>query len=153
MKRFCIGTFALLFIFGTISAAQAQLLLRGDASYWVYGDRVRVNLEDITNYSDQTTGRLRLMVWASRDRWEYFDRGRLLGYGLLPRLLPGQNLSNVRRTMDLNEPRTGWYYITVTLEERVPTARGGWRWTIRDRVEFDQREYFWRAPEGWPFPF
>src|SRR5690348_5834337 len=124
MKRFCLSAIALLFVAWVAPSAQAQLVLRGDASYWVRGDRMRVNIEDITNYSDQTSGRLALMVWASKDPWESFDRGRLIGWTSIPRLLPNQNLSDVHRTITINRPSTGWYYITVTLEERVRTESG-----------------------------
>ena len=153
MKRFCLAACALLFLACAVPAARAQLLMRGDASYWVYRDRIRVNVEDITNYSDQTTGRLRFMVWASEDPWEYFDRGRLIAFGLLPKLLPFQNLSDVHRTMDLHKPHTGWYYITVTLEERVLTESGTMRWVIRDKIEFNEQQFFRRFSDSWYFPF
>ena len=151
MKRFSLVALTLLFFACAVPAARAQLLMRNDASYRIYGDRIRINVEDITNYSDQTTGRLRFMVWASKDPWDFYDRGRLIAFGLLPRLGPYQNLSDVHRTMDLNKPSTGWYYITVTLEERVRTESGTLRYVIRDKIEFDEQYYFWRPRLGWPF--
>ena len=153
MKRFCLAAYALLFLACAVPAARAQLLMRGEASYLVYRDRSRVNVEDITNYTDQTTGRLRFMVWASENPWDYYDRGRLIAFVLLPRLLPYQNISDVHRTMGLNKPHTGWYYLTVTLEEQVRTESGTLRFVIRDRLEFNERQYLWRAGDGWPFPF
>lgn len=127
--------------------------MRGDASYRVYRDRIRVEVDDITNLGGQTTGRLRWMVWASEDPWDFFDPGHLIAFSLLPRLGPNQNFSNAHRTMGLHKPKTGWYYITVTLEERVRDQNGRMRWVIRDRVEFDDQQYFWRSPTGLPFPF
>lgn len=152
MKRLGFAALTLLLLACAAPAVQAQVVLRGNASYRIYGDRVRVSVEDLTNLGATTTGRLRLMVWASEDPWEYFDPGNLIAFSLLPRLGPYQNYSDVRRTMSLHKPSTGWYYITVTLEERV-LQDGVYRWVIRDKVEFDDQAYFWRRPSGWPFPF
>ena len=153
MKRIYLTALALLFIVCAVPAAQAQLLMRGDASYWVRGDRIRINIEDITNFSDETSGRLALMVWASEDPWETFDHGQLIAYSLLPKLLPNQNLSDVRRTMAFHKPRTGWYYITVTLQERVRTESGTLRWVIRDKIEFNEQQFFRRFSDSWYLPF
>ena len=153
MKRFSLVAVALLFVACAVPTARAQVLMRGDASYLVLRDRIRVNVEEITNYSDKTTGQLALMVWASKDPWEFSDRGRLIGWASLPRLLPLQSHSDVHRTIAYQKPHTGWYYITVTLEERVRTESGTLRWATRDRIEFNERQYFWRAGDHWPFPF
>ena len=138
---------------GAIVGAKAQVLMGGDVDYLIHGSRARVFVEDITNFGTETTGRLRFILWASEDRWQEFDRGRLIGFALLPRLTPGRDLDKVRRTLHFDRPPTGWYYLTLTLEERVLDTEGGAHWEIRDVVEFDGQHYFRRGWSPWPFPF
>ena len=153
MKRFRILVLAAVLTMGALTGARAQVLMDGDVDFVIYGSRVRVYVEDITNFGSETSGRLRFILWASEDRWEEFDRGRLVGFALLPRLAPQQDLDDVRRTLHFNRPPTGWYYLTLTLEERVFDTEGQPHWEIRDVVEFDDRHYFRRGLGHWPFPF
>jgi len=125
--------------------AKAQVVLRGDASYWIHGSDVTVEVEDITNFGDKTTERLRFVVWASKDHWENYDRGRILGLEALPRLGAHANFDGVRRTMHRYDVPNGWYYVTLTLAERIVDENGKVRWEIRDGVEFDERRYLGRS--------
>jgi len=146
----------LLAILLTLSAAagsKAQVLMSGDVDFFIHGSRLRVFIEEITNLGDETTGRLRLTMWASEDRWREFDRGRLIGFSLLPRLRPHQDLDDLRRTLHFDRPPTDWYYVTLTLEERVFDDEGNPRWEIRDVVEFDGQYYIRRGWDHWAFPF
>ena len=133
-------------------AAPAQVVMRGDVHYWISNSRVRVDVEDITNFGDQTTDRLRFVVWASEDPWEYYDRGRVLAVVALPRLGAHRNFDDVGRTMRVHRPPTGWYYVTLGLMERKVDENGQVRWVVRDKVEFRGQHYFSRSwfPD---FPF
>ena len=146
MKRVRIALFVSLLLAAAAIGAKAQVLLRGDAAYWTYGSRVRIEVDDITNFNDEATDRLRLILWASEDHWENFDRGRILGLTALPRLSPHQNFDSVHRTTHLYRIPSGWYYVTLTLAERTVDENGQVRWVIRDKVEFDGRRYFGRSP-------
>jgi hypothetical protein len=153
MKRVRLALFVGLLLAGTAIGAKAQVVMRGDVDYWTYGSRVRFEVDDITNLSDQPTDRLRLILWASEDPWEDFDRGRILGLAALPRLGPNQNLDDVHRTTHLYRIPSGWYYVTLTLAERTVDENGLVRWVIRDKVEFDDRRYFSRRSPLPLFPF
>ncbi len=152
MKSFWIRTFLVLCL-GLAVNASAQVVLRGDVDAWFYGSRVRIDVEDMTNLSDVTTDKLRFRLWASEDSWRTYDRGELIAFGSLPRLNARQNLNDFHRTLHVQRPDdSGWYYVTLTLEERTVDENGQTRWQIRDVVEFDGRRYFQRS--AWfPFPF
>ena len=142
------------FLAAATFGAKAQVVLRGDVNYWTYGSHVRVAVENITNFGDQTTDRLRYVLWASKDHWENYDRGRVIALTALPRLGAHRNFSDVNRTMHLYRPPTGWYYVTLTLAERTLDESGKVRWEIRDKVEFDGLHFFTRSSlPPFPFPF
>lgn len=151
MKKLLIALAAV--IISTLGA-QAQVLLRGDVWYAIYGDRFRLEADAFSNYGDQTTERLRFRVWASEDRWETYERGRVIALGALPRLRAEQTRYDLHRTVRIHYPHTDWYYITVTVEERFFDELGKARWDIMDIVEFSGRRYL-RDPDDWwrPFPF
>ena len=140
-------------LFLAAAGAQAQVVMRGDVDFWTYGSRVRIEVEDITNLDDETTDKLRLVLWASEDPWEDYDRGRILALTALPRLGPNYNFDDVRRTTRLYRPPHGWYYVTLTLAERTVGEDGRVRWEIRDKVEFDGRYHFGPSSVPSPFPF
>jgi hypothetical protein len=153
MKRHSHVLLALLLVLGGAAGAHAQLVARGDVDLWFYGSRVRIDFEDLTNFSDAQTDRLRFRLWASEDPWRTYDRGELISIGALPRLQPNQNLSDFHRTVHVHRPDDpGWYYLTLTLEERTFDENGQKSWQIRDVVEFDGRRFF-RRFSWFPFPF
>jgi hypothetical protein len=133
------GLAAALFLFAP-GAFAANVQMSGHVDYATHGSRVRLYVEEINNFSDMTTDRLRLRLWASEDHWNEFDPGRLIAFFNLPRLYPYQTLDDVHPRVLLNIPPNGWYHVTLTLEERV-------------MVEFDGERYFRRNFVGWPFPF
>ena len=148
MKRTRVLLLALLVLF-TAAGASAQLLMRGDINYATYGSRVRIDVEEIANFEAEKTDRVRFRLWASEHRWTEFRRGHLIAVAPLPRIGPHETLDDVHRRVHLNRPPSGWYYVTLVLEERVVDETGA-RWEIRDVVEFDDQQYFRR---NWPFPF
>jgi hypothetical protein len=106
----------------------------------MFGSRLNVFLEEVDNLNDAVTGRLRLRVWAKEDHWNQSDRWHLLGTTTaLPRVRANRSRSNLWCSMPLRRPDTGWYYVTVALEERVVDAAGIARWAIRDLRESDDR--------------
>lgn len=124
----------------------------GYIDYETYGSRMLIFIEELQNYSDVATDRLRLRLWASEDRWRPTRRGRMLAFSLLPRLLPFEDRDFIELDRPWRRPPSGWYYVTITVEERVIDEGGNRTWEIRDAIEFDDRHYFRRSV--WPpFPF
>ena len=142
-----------LFVAFTAIGARAQLVMRGDINYLTAGSHIHIEMDALTNFGDQTTDRVRFRLWASEDPWRFYDRGHLIAFGRLPRLRAHENISDVHRTVHLYRPSSGWYFVTLTLEERTIDESGQIHWEIRDAVEFDGQEYFSRDFDGWPFPF
>jgi len=120
----------------------AQVLMRGDIRYDVFGSSVFIYVEDIINFGDATTERLRLKLWASDDPWTEEHPGRVLAVTRLPKLRAHRDFDHVSRYVHLNRPPTGWYHVTLTLEERVFAEDGTFHWELRDVVKFDGRDYF-----------
>ena len=133
------------------AAPAAQVQMSGHVDYVTAGSRVRLYVEELNNWSDVTTDRLRLRLWASDDEWNEFDRGRLIAFALLPRLRPFETRHDLHPRVHLNIPPNGWYHVTLTVEERVVDETGK-HWELRDVVEFDGEHYFRRNFVGWPFP-
>jgi hypothetical protein len=153
MKRLKIVLLAGLLTLSAAFAGKAQVLMSGDVDFQVYGSRIRIFVEDITNLGDETTDRLRFRVWGTKDRDDHFSEGRIFAVGLIPRIFPHRDLDDVRRTLHLFRPSTGWYYVTLTLEERTFDEEGQVHWEVRDVVEFDGLHYFSRSRDYFPFPF
>lgn len=128
--------------------------MRGDIFFDFFGSRAFIYIEDITNFDDRTTDRLRLRLWASKEPWSFDHPGRVLATTRLPRLGAGRDLDDVHKNTRLHHPSsTGWYHVALTLEERVVAEDGSRQWEVRDAVEFDGRVYF--VDDDWdPFwPF
>jgi hypothetical protein len=152
MKRTPVLPLALLLLF-TVAGARAQVLMSGDVYYVSQGSRISIFAEEITNVGAETTDRLRFRLWASKHHhWSQYNRGHLIAFTLLPRLFPYEVWHDVHPRIGLHRPSNGWYYVTLTLEERVVDARGT-HWEFRDVIAFDGQTYFRRDFVGWPFPF
>jgi hypothetical protein len=133
-------------------AAQAQVVMRGDVGIRLDDNRARVWVEDITNFGGVDTDRLRFRLWASEDEWRDGGDRELLSVMPVGRLRAHENRSEIRRKGPLWEPDSGWYYVTLVLEERSADQTGAVRWVPRDRVEFDGRFYISkRFNPFWPF--
>ena len=150
MKRLWIVLLAGLLAF----SAKAQVLMSGDVDFDVFGSRIRIFIENISNLGDETTDRLRLRVWGTKDRDDHFSEGRILAVGLIPRVRPHDTFHDLRRTLHVFRPPSGWYFVTVALEERTFDEEGQVHWDPRDAVEFDGQYYFSRSGRSYfPFPF
>jgi hypothetical protein len=132
------------------SAARAQVLMRGDIDYATSGSRIRIFIEDITNFGSETTDRLRLRMFASRHHWQPTRPGRLIAFSLFPRLLPLEDREDILLSRPFRRPPSDWYYVTLTLEERTFDESGQVRWEIRDAVSFGQ-QYISNFDDFFPF--
>ena len=65
MKRL----FSLLVIALGLSAAPAQIYF-DDVEVWMNSSRTRIELENLQNFSTNTTGRLRVVLYATEEEWD-----------------------------------------------------------------------------------
>ena len=130
------------------SVAQAQVQMDGNVSYFLFGSKVTVYMEEVQNLSDTKTGTLRIRVYATTDHWDQLERGHLLGSDSLPRLRANSDRFHLRRSMRLHRPDPDWYYVTVVVEERVVDETGS-HWVFRDSRESSDRMLIARTA----FPF
>ena len=149
MKRLLL---LLVLAFG-LSAARAQIYF-DDADLWLHHSRVRIEVEDLQNISTNTTGKLRVVLFATRDEWDDTNHRKALATYGVKRLQPGQYRHRVRKTVHLRRPdHWGWHWLTVAVQERAPDETGKLVWITRDYIEFDHPVYF--APRFheilWPF--
>ena len=136
-----------------LNAAEAQIYF-GDAELRLNYSRARIELEDLQNFGTNTTGQLRVVLYATEDEWDDTHHREAVAYFPLPRLEPGQLRRHLRKTVRVHRPDDGgWYWLTLTVQERALDEHGRYRWFIRDHIEFDHRFYF--APRWrhifWPF--
>jgi hypothetical protein len=143
MKTLRLAVFALLLAIST-AALNAQVRMEGDVDFAIFGSKIRVYIEDLENLSEERTGRLRLRVWASEERWDEFDRGYLIGAATVSALRGYEDRDHYRKTMSLKRPPSDDYYITITIEERVVDEEGNVTWELHDAVESDDRVYISR---------
>jgi hypothetical protein len=142
MKKLRPAFSLLLLAFAVINVKAADVVIRNDVDFALHSSRVTVWIEDLTNFSDERSGRLRWRLWASEDRWDPEVKGHLLSLATLRPLGAHTNREDVRRTRHLRRPHdSDDYYVTLTLEERVRDEDGNSHWEIRDTVEFDDRVY------------
>ncbi len=148
MKGFKVLLIGLLFAI-TASSAHALVLLNGDISFYRYGERGRVRIDRLVNFEEVKTGRMRVRIWATED--EYWDDSHRhnVGQFFLNPVQAASTYHNIRRTVRLRNPSTGWYYVTLTLEERVVETGGTVTWRLRDTVELDDPVFFVRKPRWW----
>jgi hypothetical protein len=152
MKRtYVLSLFCLLVCAGMPVARGAEIFMDGHIDFAVSGSRMHIFIEDITNFSDTRTDRLRIRMWASEDRWHPDRKGRLLTFTRIARLGPFGDFDDVNLSRPWHRPPPDLYYVTITLEERTFNEEGVAEWVIRDAVEFNDRFYF--SDWDWPFPF
>ncbi len=151
--RFRSALFCVWLVIASAVGAQAQVLMDGHVGYRILGSGVTIYVEDIENLGNTTTDRLRLRLWVSDHHWSGPEAAQPIAVASLPRLRPQRDLDDVHRTVNLHRPSTDWYYVTLTLEERVVEPDGSKHWEIRDAVEFDGQRYFVRHTFNpfWPF--
>jgi hypothetical protein len=137
----------------TAIGARAQVLMDGYIRYQLFDSSVNIYVEDVTNFGDVTTDRLRLRLWASEHSWSEEFPGRVLATTRLQKIKAHRDLDHVRRNTHLHRPSTDWYHVTLTLEERVVAEDGTKHWEIRDVVEFDGEDYIREHVFNplWPF--
>ena len=147
MKR--LRSFLLLMVFaGFLTSARAQVLLRGDADWWTWDDRVYMEVDHVTNFNDTPTGELRLRLVATLNSYRDWRTGFTLGRREIKPLDANENRTGVRRKARLHLPdRHDYYYVTLVLEERVANDDGTSSWQARDAIEFDGQ--YWLGDDWW----
>jgi GT2 family glycosyltransferase len=154
MKRWFLLALLCLLTCGGLTTANAQVLMGGHIDYEIWGSRIYVYIEDITNFSEERTGRLRWRMWASEDPWRPERKGYMLTFRPVGRLGPAADHDDLDFSRPWHRPPSGWYYVTFTLEERTFDENGAVLWVLRDAIEFDNRRYFSRwDDDDWPWPF
>lgn len=140
-------------LLATAISARAQVLMDGYIDYQIFDSSVTIYVEDITNFGDATTDRLRLRLWASEHRWAPEQPGRVLATTRLQKIRAHHDIDYVHRNTSLHRPSSDWYHITLTLEERVFAEDGTVYWELRDVVEFEDEDYIREHTFNpfWPF--
>ena len=149
MKRL----FSLLVIALGLCAAPAQIYF-DDVEVWMNSSRTRIELENLQNFSTNTTSRLRVVLYATEEEWDETHHRELVAYFPISRLAPEQLRHRIRKTVRTHRPDDwGWYWLTLTVQERITDEGGKSRWVIRDYLELDRRFYFAPRPRDifWPF--
>jgi hypothetical protein len=137
-------------LLGSVAPARAQVLMRGNLDYVTSLNRVRIYIEDITNFGPERTDRLRLRMFASKEHWREDRPGRLIAYSLFPRLYPGEDREDVVLSRPLRRPHDDdWYYVTLILEERMFDEERRAHWVIQDQVSFGQDYFYDESPFPW----
>lgn len=137
-------------LLGSSAPARAEVLMRGHLDYATSPSRIKIYIEDITNFGTETTGRLRLRMFASEDHWREDRPGRLIAFSLFPRLYPGEDREDIVFSRPLRRPSDdGWYYVTLVLEERTFDEEGHAHWVIQDVVSFGEDYFYDDSPFPW----
>jgi hypothetical protein len=137
-------------LLGSVAPARADVLMQGHLDYATSPSRIRIYIEDITNFGSEQTGRLRLRMFASKDHWREDRPGKLIAFSLFPRLYPGEDREDIVLSRPLRRPHDdGWYYVTLILEERVFDENGVATWLIQDVVSLGQDYFYDDSPFPW----
>jgi hypothetical protein len=150
MKRWMVSL-CLLLLAATLNTASAQVLLRGDIDVWSHGSRLRIYSERIVNESTEPTDILRFRVWATDRPWGLLGDKHSLGTVQIGRLGAEQGRWDVYRSTRISWPDRGWWFVTLTLEERAFDQNGKRIWLIRDVVEFDEDWFPGHWDPFWPW--
>ncbi len=114
--------------------------LEGNISFEVSGATVALRAARVINRAtNQTTGSLRLELWASAQK---YAGGGISGfqtatYQFAQTLKPGQYYDNVSQTVSFREPPAGTYYMSMLL-----TEYNGGQYLIVDSISFDNTHTF-----------
>jgi hypothetical protein len=116
------------------------------------GRRVRLHGYNITNNEEFRTGRLRMRLWATDVPWDSTDFGYILGRTPMLRSLPPNSYyDHISRRVRFRRPPSGYYYLTMSLEERLLNDFGNYEWFIVDHIEFNGLYYFYQYTVVLPF--
>ncbi len=126
----------LFLILATLAQAQGLDLL-GNVAWLQNKSRIRIEAGVIRNDSGVTSGLLRLQIWATTEPYNEVDdiTGYVIGSATLPRLRNGDERRDVVKRVRYRRPPAGYYYTTITLEEKRGTT-----WYIVDSENFRDAE-------------
>ncbi len=119
-------------------AYASDIRLLGQSSYSRYGGTIKLLTERVDNSGDRNTGMLKIILWATEHRYKGGEMdGYILGESEIGRLPAQQAFVNIAKNVRFFPPRSGRYYLTMTVSE----FRGG-RYVIVDHANFDHRQSF-----------
>ena len=78
---------------------------------------VSLGLSKLTYNHSGYTGTIKLVLWASTRPYEPGVRGWAIGEATLKSLQQNQYYSDIKKTMKLNRPPVGKYYLTLMIQE------------------------------------
>ena len=132
-----------------VARAEVRILGNADVSFSQIEPEVSIRLKFLSNRGTETTERLRVLVWASDDRWHHTSDRKVVAVATLPKLKPERTVARLGRRVKVHG-REGWYYITLTLQERVFDEEGQARWITHQVIELDDIRYI-RTRDRFPF--
>jgi hypothetical protein len=115
------------------TAAAQDIDLIGNVGWIKNGSRIRIEAQQIHNNTAFRSGLLRLQIWATLEPYDGISDivGYVIGSARLPRLSAGDDRFDVVKRVRYRRPPAGYYYTTITLEERQ-----GSDWFIIDSENF-----------------
>jgi len=124
---------------GTATGIGDSLELSGTFKWSISSGSATLSAEKISNNGSQTSGSLRLRLWATSSP---FSGGTISGYVLatsasLNPIEAGYYYSDLNLRGAFRRPPKGWYYTTLTLEQYTSSG-----WQIFDYGNFDGTTQF-----------
>jgi hypothetical protein len=136
---------AVLVLAGLVRAQEIDL--NGRAGWTKSGSRLIIRAEQIHNFRESgKSGPLRLQIWATVDPYDGSNdiTGYVVGTARLNALEGGDDKFNVSKRVAYHRPPPGYYFTTITLEERYPDGT----WLVHDSENFEGVVNFGGYSEG-----
>ena len=126
-------------------AMSKDLELEGQMGYSISNSSVEIRAEKIVNSRrGGHSGTLRLSIWATETKYTGGTlRGQVIASCQLDSLEGGYHYNNVKKTTSYIEPRGGYYYLTLILEEYNSQSED--HWPMMDHMAFDERLFLGKA--------
>lgn len=136
MKLFSLKLFLLVALTCVVTARAQNLDLSGNTGWAKSGSRLRIHAAQIHNGRESgTSGSLRLQIWATEEPYDGVSDlvGFVIGTANLRPLAAGGDYFNVSKRVGYHRPPPGYYFTTITLEERYSDGS----WLIIDSESFE----------------
>ena len=136
MKLLSLKLFLLVALAFTFTVHAQELDLSGNSGWAKSGSRLRISTAQIHNGRESgTSGSLRLQIWATEEPYDGVNDlvGFVIGTANLRPLVAGEDYFNVAKRVGYHRPPPGYYFTTITLEERYSDGS----WLIVDSENFE----------------